>query len=59
MSHLLAKRTTGMLEPSGNVTFSRKSLNHFATDWNVATREMSKTKAAATLRKIRFLHQQM
>lgn len=50
ISHLFAKRTTGISEPSGNVTFSRRSLNHFLIDWNVAIREISNTKAAATLK---------
>lgn len=51
MSNLLAKRTTGILEPSGSVTFSRRSLSHFLTDWKVAALERSNTKAAATLKK--------
>lgn len=50
MSHLFAKRTTGIFEPSGSVTFSLKSHSHFLIDWNVAIREISKTKAAATLK---------
>ena len=53
ISHLFAKRTTGMLEPSGSVTFSLRSYSHFLIDWNVAIREMSKTKAAATLKTMR------
>lgn len=53
MSHLFARRTTGMLDPSGSVTFSLKSLSHFFIDWKVAAREISKTNAAATLIKIR------
>jgi len=49
-SHLFARSTIGMLEPSGSVTFSLRSFSHFFIDWKVAAREMSNTRAAATLR---------
>lgn len=32
ISHLFANRTTGISEPSGSVTFSRRSHNHFLID---------------------------
>lgn len=54
MSHLLASKTMGIFELSGNVIFSRRSLSHLLTDRNVAAREISKTKAAATLKIIFF-----
>lgn len=52
MSHLFANKTTGIFVPSGSVTFSLKSDNHFLIDWNVAIRDISNTNAAATLYKI-------
>jgi len=49
ISHLFAKSTIGTSVPFGSMTFSRISFSHLFIDWKVAAREMSNTRAAATL----------